>query len=396
MTSIAGAATVSSAGTGELRELIENAIVSRTPLRISGRAHWIDAGRPVRATRVVSLATHTGVIDYVPGDLTITVRAGTTLAEIESETRAQGQWLTLDPFGSDDGTIGATVSTGSFGPLAHGFGKPRDLVLGLEFITGDGKLVRGGGRVVKNVAGFDLVRLVTGSWGTLGIITELTLRLYSIPAERATVALTMPASAASLGKRIMEVLTSAVTPFAVELVDPLLASTLGLARTTHLLIEIGGNPAAVAAQLSTLSQLGRSELITLPVWKTLRHAEETLARQPESASNGERGSPAVVRLSSPPSQVASIWTAVRESVAAAGGFMHSSPGLGIVRCILPGETTVSTLRNFSPPGVTVIYERLPRAAWKTLAPDAVSDGLSRGVRHAFDPHDILNPGILGP
>jgi glycolate oxidase FAD binding subunit len=86
-------------------------------------------------------------------------------------TPAERQWLALDAFGSPEGTLGATVATASAGPLAHAFGTPRDNVLGLEFVTGEGEVVRGGGRVVKNVAGFDLVRLLTGAWGTLGAIT---------------------------------------------------------------------------------------------------------------------------------------------------------------------------------------------------------------------------------
>ena len=180
-----------------------------TPLRITGsRGCWIDAGRPVDATRIASLAAHSGVVDYVPGDLTITVRSGTTLGEIAATTSAEGQWLPLDPFGSLDGTIGATIATGSSGPLAHSFGRARDLVLGVEFVSGEAKAVRGGGRVVKNVAGFDLVRLITGSWGTLGILTEATLRLYSLPSQPITVSLGASDSAAALSNRINSVFSS--------------------------------------------------------------------------------------------------------------------------------------------------------------------------------------------
>jgi len=177
MTSTPLVAGISSA-TEAVAEAVREAFDTGTPLRITGRAHWIDAGRPVAAKKFLSLAPHSGVVDYVPGDLTITVRSGTTLSDIEKVTRVEGQWLPLDPHGNEDGTIGATVATGSFGPLAHGFGRARDLVLGAEFVTGDCRVVRGGGRVVKNVAGFDLVRLITGSWGTIGVVTELTMRLY--------------------------------------------------------------------------------------------------------------------------------------------------------------------------------------------------------------------------
>ena len=101
------------------------------------------------------------------GDLTLTARAGTTLANIARATAAEGQWLALDPHGSASGTLGATIATASAGPLAHAFGTPRDNVLGIEAVTGTGEIVRAGGRVVKNVAGFDLTRLFTGAWGTL-------------------------------------------------------------------------------------------------------------------------------------------------------------------------------------------------------------------------------------
>ena len=111
-----------------IQDLMHDAIEARTPLRITGRSHWMDAGRPVDATRIASVASHSGIVDYVPGDLTITVRGGTTLHEIGAVTAAENQWFPLDPHGIADGTIGATIATGSFGPLAHAFGRARDLV----------------------------------------------------------------------------------------------------------------------------------------------------------------------------------------------------------------------------------------------------------------------------
>ncbi|MGH7647163.1 MAG: FAD-binding oxidoreductase, partial [Gemmatimonadaceae bacterium] len=167
--------------TQDVATLVKDAAANRAPLRIVGRGHWLDAGRPVHTATPLALDALSGIIAYIPGDLTLTARAGTTLAEIASATAEHGQWLALDPFGPDDGTIGATVATASAGPLAHSLGTPRDAVLGLEVVTGDGTIIRTGGRVVKNVAGFDLTRLFTGSWGTLGVITEVTVRLRAKP-----------------------------------------------------------------------------------------------------------------------------------------------------------------------------------------------------------------------
>src|SRR6185437_6991100 len=127
------------ASTEAIRERILDARSRRTALRIAGRRGWLDAARPVVATEVLSARELAVVTQYVPAAL--------TLAEIRQATAAHGQWLALDPFGCGDGTIGATLATASAGTLATFFGGPRDLALGVEFVTGDGVLARGGGRV---------------------------------------------------------------------------------------------------------------------------------------------------------------------------------------------------------------------------------------------------------
>ena len=379
-------ATLESAAT--IQDLVRDAVESRTPLRIAGRSHWIDAGRPVDATRIASLASHSGVVDYVPGDLTITVRSGTTLSEIERVTGAEGQWLPLDPHGSGDGTIGATIATGSFGPLAHAFGRARDLVLGLEFVSGDGRVIRGGGRVVKNVAGFDLTRLLTGSWGTLGIITEATLRLYSRPRTSLTVAMSVPDGSQKLAERLAAILDAPVTPYTVELVSAAAALRLGLPARPTALVELGGNAASVVAQRGSLSRLGG--MVELPA--SLRSSIRSL----DADRNGHQ--PIVLRLSSLPARLAEIWTTATERLTIVEGvYLHATPSVGIVRCIVPAsadsELVTSLVSNL--PGVTVVYERLTPDLWNVLSPSVVSDRLSAGMRDVFDPHRILNPGILG-
>lgn len=384
--------TAIATGTHPVRELVSDAMSAGTPLRVSGRSHWIDAGRPVNATRIASLASHAGVVDYVPGDLTITVRSGTTLREIADVTQANGQWFPLDPFGSPDGTIGATIATGSFGPLAHAFGRARDLVLGIEFITGDGKIVRGGGKVVKNVAGFDLVRLMTGSWGTLGILTEATLRLYSLPSQPITLALGVPDSVTALSQRISAVLDSPGIPFAMELIDADTAVMLGLPDKQQVLVKLGGNTAAVAAQRSAIEALGGARQVEPSIWERLRALEETV----QSASP-DNEPPIVLRISTLPQNLSHVWSSARNIVSGiAGAVMHATPSLGIVRCILPASTPMSSIElllNWE--GVTVIFERLPSDAWAILSPSVVDDRLSQRLKAAFDPSSILNPGILG-
>jgi glycolate oxidase FAD binding subunit len=125
------------------------------------------------------------VIEHAAGDLTCTVEAATTLAELDRELGRAGQMLALDPPGADTLTVGEAFDRALFGPRAHRYGLPRDLVLGVRARLPDGTVIRGGGKVVKNVAGYDLPKLFTGAHGALGELLELTLRLHPRPAQTA-------------------------------------------------------------------------------------------------------------------------------------------------------------------------------------------------------------------
>src|SRR4051812_44312030 len=237
---------------------VKQANEERRPLRIAGAKTWSSAA-PADASTELSTRGLDEVIEYVPGDLTITLGAGVTLARIESLTSAHGQWLTLDPYGSPDGTIGATVASASSGPLATGFGEPRDLVLGVEAVMGRGSVVRGGGRVVKNVAGFDLARLLTGSRGTIGAITEVSLRLRARPAVDDTFAITIAPRSGSVRETLTALRGWPTVPMAAELLAPRTAAALGLPEATTLLVRVGGNAPLVGALKKRASAIGRTE-----------------------------------------------------------------------------------------------------------------------------------------
>jgi glycolate oxidase FAD binding subunit len=126
------------------------------------------------------------VIEHAAGDLTCTVEAATTLADLDRELSRADQMLALDPPGAERVTVGEAFDRGLFGPRAHRYGLPRDLVLGIRARLPDGTVIRGGGKVVKNVAGYDLPKLFTGAHGALGELLELTLRLHPRPAQTAS------------------------------------------------------------------------------------------------------------------------------------------------------------------------------------------------------------------
>ena len=362
----------------EVRDMVRDASAARAPLRIAGSGTWLDAGRPVRASRTISVSHLTGVVHYEPGDFTLTARAGTTLAELASATHPHRQFLALDPFGDPNGTLGATVATGANGPMAYAFGGPRDNVIGMEVVTGDGAIVRCGGRVVKNVAGFDLTRLFTGAWGTLGVITEVSVRLRALPQVDETCAIAVDDRPERLGPLIARLRVASIAPLAMELVSPNRA--LGVTDPT-LFVRLGGNEASVRAQRSVLAGFGDVREMATGVWDIVRGAEPPAA--------------IVARVSTRPSRVAEVWTQAREAVASApGAVLIASVGRGVVRCIVPDDAHEAA-RNLARCEATVIFERLPAELWSELAPSPVRDRLSRSVKDRFDPFGVLNPGVLG-
>ena len=365
----------------DVREAVREATATRTPLRISGNARWLGAGRPVNAARTLSLSRLTGIVQYEPGDFTLTARAGTTLAELASAILPHRQFLALDPFGDDTGTIGATVATAASGPLAQAFGAPRDNVIGLEVVTGDGAVVRCGGRVVKNVAGFDLTRLFTGSWGTLGVITEVSVRLRALPAVDETYALAVDERPEPLEALLKGLRVASIAPLALELVSPAFATRLILPSSTMLLVRLGGNAASVRAQRNGLASLGDLREPPKDVWRAVRSAEPAAS--------------VVGRLSSLPSRIGQVWQEARAATAGVpDALITASLGRGVMRCILPGNAG-DAARRLSRCDATVIFERLPAELWSEIAPSTVNDRLSRSVKQRFDPAHVLNPGVLG-
>lgn len=359
---------------------------NRTPVRISGRGNWLSAGRPVKAEKTISLRDDSGVVSYVPGDLTLTVRAGTTLDDIRRITGEHDQWLPLDPYGSDDGTIGATIATASAGPLATGFGLPRDLLLGLEFVNGRGEVIRAGGKVVKNVAGFDLSRLLTGSWGTLGVITEVTVRLYARPNVDRSVLVRLTGSEKESTAFLRALLTAPLNPYSLELLSASAAQALGFGASKVCLARFGGNTAAVDVQLRMVSSLAKSEEVDTDVWGRLRNLE-----------NDAEG---VIRISGLPATFREVSVRML-SDEFPWISEYINPIRGVLRLVLraPADAAASeeSVLGIDPagrPDEHVVFEKLPGESWADI-PSAVSDSLSQGVKKAYDPHNILNPGILG-
>lgn len=242
-----GTITVSPASAEEISEVLKFASSEGWTVVPVGGMAWINS----TANLIVSTRRLNRIIEHEPADLIAIAQAGVTLTDFNAKLAENGQWLPLDP--PDDGraTLGGVVATGIGGPQQFGYGRPRGSVIGMKVVLADGSMIKAGGRVVKNVAGYDLCKLFTGSYGSLGIITELNFKLRPLPVRQATVIGTGRARA---------ILEARLFPVALEIVDDLL----------H--VRFAGNEKGVAFQTEqALKLLQNAEIVMddAELWKKI-------------------------------------------------------------------------------------------------------------------------------
>jgi glycolate oxidase FAD binding subunit len=238
-------------------------------------------GRTLRIGEDLTAHGLNRILEHDPGDLTCTVEAGMRLSELRTVLAAAGQRLSLDPPG--DPTIGALLALNLSGPLRHRFGAPRDLVLGVTVVLGDGTVANAGGKVVKNVAGYDLARLVCGSEGRLAFIVRASFRLHPVPKAARTLVVETEDSALVVSR----LLHSQLQPSALDILHP-----------ARVVILFEGSPRAVEAQLSQAMSLVGGSPSGEEIW------DETRARQAAATS----------RIRFPPGDLAEALTSLDEAV----------------------------------------------------------------------------------
>ncbi len=228
----------------ELPELVRELHRQGSAWLPAGLGSRLDWGPPVRQPcAVLSCARLDRIVEHTPGDFTIRVEAGAPLAAVQSALAPHRQWLAVDPaWGEAEGSLGGLVARGLAGGYRQRYLGVRDQLIGVRLLRADGVAAQAGGRVVKNVAGYDLMRLLTGSWGSLGLITELTLRTLPLPPHRQGLLVQGPAEA--LAPLLRWLLGSSLSPERVDLWNAPLAAAASQAAEPLLLIVL----ASVAAE----------------------------------------------------------------------------------------------------------------------------------------------------
>jgi len=385
----------------ELSEMMRLASGERWRVIPAGAGTWLEMGaRPTRFDLVVSTANMNRALEYEPADLTATVEAGVPLEAFNRTASEDRQFIPLDPFGDERSTVGGVIATASSGPLRCAYGTPRDWLIGVAVVHADGQITRAGGKVVKNVAGYDLCKLYAGSFGTLAVIAEASFKLRALPPCEKTVVF-YSREAESLCSLVARITDSDVQPAAMELISPYDEATTPLdAEHFSLALRFLSEAETVDWQVEETARVGSG----------LRHA--TLGRSDADefwrAYHESETSPRaefILKLSALPSDLNALIAGINRATPRTRLRAHAANGVVRLRSDerwLDGLKTEERLiklaemrRLAQALGGQMLILRAPDEiksqidVWGEVGPGR---GLMRALKEKFDPGSLLNPG----
>jgi glycolate oxidase FAD binding subunit len=337
------------------------------------------------------------VLEHEPQDQTISVQSGMRLADLQAHLAQTRQWLAIDPPLPAAATIGGIISTNISGARRLRFGAVRDQVIGIRVVLADGTIAKGGGKVVKNVAGYDLAKLFCGALGTLGVVVAASFRLYPLPSGRRTIILTS-SSPALLSELALKVTTSTLVPTSVDLIGP----GEDEHRCTLAIRFESGVPAAVEDQSAAVVELAGDLAGSAQVLADEEEASFWRSADNWTGTAPDEGSTLVLKASLLPTTV-SRWLAGLDSAAAAAGVSsrwRAHIGHGTVYARISGTEeplvgVVDAVRALAQAEQgSLVVQSAPAEIVRSLdvwgAVTAVD--LMRRVKASFDPNNTLNPG----
>lgn len=365
------------------RVLSGASLASRRIAVVGHNSKRLMGGPVVDGEVVISTARLNRVLQYEPNDLTVSVEAGLPWGELQSMLASHGQMIALDPPFAAQATVGGIVASNSNGPLRKHFGTARDLVIGMQFAMLDGKLIRTGGMVVKNVAGLDMGKLMIGSFGTLAVITSVNFRLHSLPAEKNTFLFSCKDLAGAIERRDA-LLRSYLRPLAIDCWTPEAAMSVGQ-QGFVLAVRAGGTKQVLARYARELSEAARlTGAAEAVLWEQIREfPQEFLRKRPEGV---------VLRISTAIGDVERVLQLV-------SGAAISRAASGVTYIYLNSATLVLPLWQAAlANGWAATIEYAPDEVRRTqalLLPSKTQSeagfAMMKSIKHMFDPSNLLNP-----
>jgi glycolate oxidase FAD binding subunit len=360
--------------------------------------HWGGLGDGINI--IVSTARLNRLVEHAVGDLTVTVEAGMAFAQLQDTLATQRQFLAIDPIYPDQSTLGGIIATADTGSLRQRYGGIRDMLIGLSFVRSDGQMSKSGGRVVKNVAGYDLMKLFTGSWGTLGLISQVTLRIYPLAEAARTVVLV--GTAAKIAQATQTLLASGLVPIAADLIAPQAIASLGqthsswnLGQGMGLVTRFCSIDVSVAEQSDRLVQVGEALGLQIAVLSDL---DETLWWQ-QLQQLRDSNSPAITcKIGVLPAQAATTLDKISGLFPSLQtGVIHASSGLGLLR--IQDEVDLDRLIKLrdlcqSQGGFLTVLEapRSLKQQFDVWGYSGNAGSLMQKIKQQFDPERLLSPG----
>lgn len=371
---------------GELGEVLKLAKAESWRIVACGSGSKLSWGRSIQGMEaIVSTQRIDRLIEHAVGDLTVTVEAGMKLSEIEQILAPHHQFLALDPAYPEQATIGGIIATADTGSWRQRYGGVRDRLIGISFARSDGKLVKAGGRVVKNVAGYDLMKLLTGSYGTLGVICQATLRLYPLPEASSTVVLGGKADA--IARATQTLLNSALTPTVADL--------RGDRHTVRLIVRFQSIPESVKEQSNRFWEVGKSLGLESVLYVDAEE-EDFWKQSRESIWKSGETSAIICKIGVRPTEAVKALKFVQTLPASSiQGLVHARMGLGLLRWEGVRSSVVSELRSYlaSIGGFLTVLEA-PVEFKKQIDVWGYRGNalqIMQGLKQQFDPDNILNP-----
>ena len=397
----------------DVADLLRRAHDTATPVYPVGGGTALDFGMPAKKPGWgISTAGLKRVVDYPSRDMTITVEAGMTMSELSQTLASERQRLPIDAAQSDTATIGGVVATNFSGPRRFGSGTVRDYVIGISAVDGRGVAFKGGGRVVKNVAGYDFCKLLTGSLGTLAVITQVTFKVRPIP--DATAILTCGFQSLDDAEKLLaQLVHSQTNPSAIELV-----MTRGLKDTWHydghyaivdsgtrgrIIVGFEGIQAEVNWMLNQLEREWRETGVEVePLYRFDEPREAAHLLDELAQFQLSRDSSLVVKVAVPPSQLCRMVAKLEEVNPEV--FIQAHAGNGVILASFPNlkstEASNAMIKRIHPAAVAAGGSAV---VWSSSSPDELTRPVVWGmvrdetfvmqsVKQQFDPKGLLNPG----
>ena len=395
----------------QLQELVQWVIAERKTICVQGRNSKQGFGLPVRADCTVSTAKLTGILEYHPEELVMTALPGTPLEEIRQALLQHKQHLAFEPPAlnrmydiDDDGALGGIFMGNLAGPRRFRAGSARDHILGIRAINGRGEIWKSGGKVIKNVSGYDMSKLLAGSWGTLSIVSELTFK--ALPAPPGSRSLAVWGLSVRLGTALMsQILSTACEPSGLAYLPGAALTALRqddepFPANSVTLIRLEGTDSSVNERLQSIlkwlpgacqySNLDHEE--SALHWSWIRDATPLLDRQ---------RTPCILKISIPPATACSLTCCIDELrdcvwyLDAAGGWLW----VGLPEIDAANKLTAIRGELSATGGAALLY-RAPDAVKQQVGvyalPDAAIKRLNGKIKNSLDPTGIFNPGKLYP